>query len=149
MTRIIAVALGCVLLAGGRTAVAEECRGSVTQAEAVAAEDARYKAQMGDDYATLETLLGDDLVYTHSSAAVDTKKSYIEAMRSGAVKYKSMKRSEVTVRTYGCVAVLTGRADFVVSSKGQESPSALRFHSTWVKRSGGLQFVSWQSTRVP
>jgi hypothetical protein len=59
-----------------------------------------------------------------------------------------MKRSDVTTRTFGCIASLTGRADFIVSNKGQESPSNLRFTAIWAKRDGGLQFVSWQSTRL-
>jgi hypothetical protein len=79
---------------------------------------------------------------------VGNKARYIESMRSGAVKYRSMKRSDVMVRTYGCVAILTGRADFVVSNKGQDSTVALRFHTIWVKRDGGLQFISWQATRL-
>jgi hypothetical protein len=145
MKALIGLVLGYVLVIG--TADAEECRGSVTEAEAVAAEDSRYAAQMGGNFAALEKLIGDDLVYTHSSAAVDNKKTYIESMRSGAVKYNSMKRSDVTVRTYGCVAILTGRADFVVSNKGQNSNVVLRFHAIWAKRDQGLQFVSWQATR--
>jgi hypothetical protein len=150
MNRVV-VLLGCLLVgigAGGR-AYAQECRGSVTETEAQSAEDARYAAQMAGDFAALEKLLGKDLVYTHSSAAVDNKTSYIESQRSGVVRYKSMKRSDVTVRTYGCIAILTGKADFLVSNKGQESTTALRFHAIWAKRDAGLQFVSWQATRLP
>jgi ketosteroid isomerase-like protein len=137
----------CALLSG--TARGEECRGSVTEAEALAAEDARYAAQMGADVAALEKLLADDLVYTHSNAAVDDKKAFIEALRSGATKYRTMKRSDTRTRTYGCVAILTGRADFQTTTKGQDSAVALRFHAIWVKRPAGLQFISWQSTRLP
>jgi hypothetical protein len=115
----------------------------------LAAEDARYAAQMRNDFAAMEKLFGDDLVYSHSNAAVDNKKTYIESMRSGTVKYRVMKRSDVNVRTYGCVAVLTGKADFETTNQGQDSSVELRFHTLWVKRGDALQFVSWQSTRVP
>src|SRR5687767_6936091 len=104
MKVLIGLVLGYALLIG--TARAEECRGSVTEAEATAAEDARYAAQMSGNYADLEKLLGDDLVYTHSSAAVDTKKAFIESVRSGAVKYRSMKRSGTSTRIYGCMAII-------------------------------------------
>lgn len=151
MNRLLILLVGSALLGSvaDGSAPAEECRGSVTAAEAVAAEDARYKAQMDGDFATLEKLLGDDLVYSHSTAAVDNKAAYIESMRSGAVKYRSMKRSDAIVRAYGCVAIITGRADFVVSNKGEDSNVALRFHAIWAKRDAGLQFVSWQATRLP
>jgi hypothetical protein len=143
---VLGLVLGYALVLG--TAGAEECRGSITAAELTAAEDARYAAQMSGDVAALEKLIGDDLVYTHSSAAVDNKKAFIESQRSGAVKYRSMKRSDTTPRIYGCIGILTGRADFEVSNKGLDSAVALRFHAIWAKRAAGLQFISWQSTRL-
>jgi hypothetical protein len=70
-------------------------------------------------------------------------------MRSGNVKYRVMKRSNVKVRTYGCIAIITGDADFDVTVKGQDLSVQLRFHTVYAKRPGGLQFISWQATRVP
>jgi hypothetical protein len=135
------------LVAGA--AQAEECGGPVTAEEALAAEDARYAAQTGDDYAALDKLLGDELVYVHSSAVVDNKASYIESQRSGAVKYRVMRRSDVTVRTYGCIAIISGLGNYDVTVKGQDLAVEIRFHSIWAKRDDGLQFVSWESTRNP
>ncbi|HEU5283273.1 MAG TPA: nuclear transport factor 2 family protein [Burkholderiales bacterium] len=130
-------------------ASAQECSGTITAEEALRAEDARYTAQTTNDFATMQKLFGEDLVYIHSSAAVDDKAAYIESMRSGNVKYRTMKRSNVKVRTYGCIAVLTGDADFDVTVKGQELSVQLRFHTVYAKRPAGVQFVSWQATRVP
>jgi hypothetical protein len=117
--------------------------------EAQKAEDARYAAQMNDDFPAMEKLFADDLIYTHSSAVVDSKKTYIESMSSGNVKYKIMRRSDTTVRTYGCIAIITGLGNFDVRVKGQDLSVELRFTSLWIKRDGALQFVSWQATRVP
>lgn len=128
---------------------AQSCGGPVTAQEALAAEDARYAAQTGNDFAAMERLFGEDLVYTHSSSALDNKATYIDSMRSGTVKYRVMDRSDVAVRTYGCVAILTGKADFDVTVKGEDISVALRFHTVWVKRDRGLEFVSWQATRIP
>ena len=60
-----------------------------------------------------------------------------------------MRRSGVTVRTYGCIAILSGQANFDVTVKGQDLSVELRFHTVWAKRDRGLQFVSWQATRGP
>jgi len=133
----------------GGTAWAEECSGAITAEEALHAEDARYTAQTANDVAALERLFGQDLVYIHSSAAVDDKGSYIESMRSGTVKYRAMRRSDVKVRTYGCLAIITGNAEFDVTARGKDVSVQLRFHSVWAKRDQGVQFVSWQSTPVP
>jgi len=130
-------------------AAAEECSANITADEALRSEDARYAAQTGDDFAALEQLIGDDLVYIHSSAVVDNKTNYIDSQRSGTVKYRSMRRSDVTVRTYGCLALITGLANFDVTLKGQDLAVEIRFHSVWAKRAGSIQFVSWEATRVP
>jgi Domain of unknown function (DUF4440) len=142
---------GCLLLGliGGSAAWAGECATPVTEVEAQSAEDLRYAAQTGDDFAAMHKLFGEDLVYAHSSTLLDNKASYIESMRSGAVKYRVMRRSDVTVRTYDCLALITGKANFEVTVKGQDITAELRFHSIWAKRANGLEFISWQATRVP
>jgi hypothetical protein len=136
-----------LVLSGG--ALANDCGGPIDAADAEAAEDARYAAQTTDDFAALEKLLANDLVYIHSSAVVDNKASYIESMRSGNVKYRVMKRSDVTVRTFGCVAIITGLANFDVTLKGQDVAVEIRFHSIWARRDKGLEFISWEATRTP
>jgi hypothetical protein len=133
----------------GSAAFAEDCSGTITADEALRAEDARYAAQTGDDFAALQRMIGEDLVYIRSSAVVDNKATYIESQRSGTVKYRSMKRSDVTVRTYGCLAIITALGNFDVTVKGQDISVELRFHSIWAKRAAGVQFISWNATRVP
>jgi hypothetical protein len=151
MNTLKGLLVGCGMLGilASGAVFAEQCGGPVTADEALAAEDARYAAQTGDDYAALEKLIGSDLVYIHSSAVVDNKASYIDSMRSGNVKYRTMQRSDVTVRTYGCLAVITGLANFDVTVKGQDLAVEIRFHSIWASRDKGLQFISWEATRVP
>jgi hypothetical protein len=120
---------------------------TITEAEALRAEDARYAAQMSNDFAAMERLFGDDLVYIHSSTVIDTKASFIESMRSGAVKYHAMTRGDVKVRTYGSVAIIAGSGSFQVTARGQDLRLELLFHAVWAKRAAGVQFVSWQATR--
>jgi hypothetical protein len=136
------------IVAGGTT-WAEDCSEAITAEETLRAEDARYTAQTTNDFAAMERLFGQDLVYIHSTAAMDDKGSYIGSMRSGAVKYRAMRRSDVKVRTYGCLAIITGNAEFDVTAKDKDITVQLRFHSVWAKRGQGAQFVSWQSTPVP
>ena len=151
MKRLSGLLLGFAILSvtGAMPARAGDCGGPVTADEALAAEDARYAAQMGDDYGALQKLLGNDLVYVHSSAVVDTKATYIDSMKSGTVKYRVMRRSDVTVRTYGCVAIISGLGNFDVTVKGQDVAVEIRFHSIWAKRDNGLEFISWEATRTP
>ncbi len=148
MRYAIAILLSCLVQPIAGLAQAAACE-PVTEAQVQAAEDARYAAQTSLDYTALERLLADDLMYIHSSAVVDNKQSYIDSMRDGSVRYLAMKRSEVQVRTFGCLAVMTGVGQFDVQLKDKPLSVELRFHSLWISREGKLQFVSWQSTRLP
>ena len=141
------VALGVVT---GGAASAEECSGSITAQEALRAEDARYLAQIANDFAAMEQMFGPELVYIRSvDGAVADKHAYIESMRSGTVKYRAMRRSDVRVRTYDCLAIITGFFELDLTVRGGDVSEQSRFHSVWAKRGQGVQFVSWQSTRVP
>jgi hypothetical protein len=97
----------------------------------------------------MEKLFSSDLVYIHSSSVLDNKASFIESMRSGTVKYKVMRRSDVTVRTYGCVAIINGIGNYDVRVKENDMNVVLRFTSIWQKKDNALEFISWQSTRIP
>src|SRR5690242_13232993 len=92
-------------------AKAAGCDGAITADEALRAEDARYAAQTKSDFDGMQRLFGDDLVYVHSTAVVDSKASYIDRQRSG-LHYRVMKPSDVKVRVFGCVAVVTGKGDY-------------------------------------
>ena len=146
---LLGAAAGGALALGAGGAFAAECGGTISADEALKGEDARYAAQTAGDFAAMERLFGDELLYTHSSGKSDSKASYIELQRSKSVVYRSMQRSDVNVRTYGCVAIITGSGHYEVTVNGKDSTVDLLFHSVWVKRNGGVQFVSWESTLAP
>ena len=142
--------LGMLVLGAAGAAAGQECSGAITADEAMKAEMARYAAQTANDFAAMEKLFGGDLTYNHSSAATDTKASYIESMRSGRTKYRKMTpNSDLKTRTYGCVAIITGTAVYEVTAGGQDRSVPLRFTAIWAKRPAGVEFVSWQSTGIP
>ena len=147
--RVSAVFAVLGLVAAG-AAAAQECTGTITADEAMKAETARYAAQTSNDFAAMEKLFGNDLTYNHSSAASDDKAKYIDAMRSGRTKYRTMKpNGDVKTRTYGCIAIITGTAVYEVTAGGQDRTVPLRFTAIWAKRPSGVEFVSWQSTGIP
>ncbi len=121
---------------------------TITSQEALAAEEERFAAQMTGDIPALERLISDELVYVHSSTVEDTKVSFIESLRSGNVRYRTMERSDTVVRTYGSVAIITGKAQFGVTVRGQDLTLNLLYHAIWTKGSRGIQFISWQATRT-
>jgi hypothetical protein len=114
-----------------------------------AAETSRLRALVEADYTALDQLLASDLVYTHSTAKVDTKTSYLEPLLSGRTRYQSLEPEDVRIRAYGTAAVVTGVLRSVALVSGKESRTNMRFTNVWVQRSGRWQMVAWQSTRLP
>ncbi|HEY7580185.1 MAG TPA: nuclear transport factor 2 family protein [Acetobacteraceae bacterium] len=108
----------------------------------------RMQAMAQKDVATLNDLLADDLIYTHSSARLDTKQSLIGAMESGATVYNAVDPSDIKAQDLGSAVVLTGIARIRVTSGGKPNAFAVRFTDVYADRGGKWQMVAWQSTRL-
>ena len=112
-------------------------------------EDKRYAAMCGGDFAALERMLHDELLYTHSSGLTDTKATWLASLRSGKAKYKSAVRSDQKVRLAGDTALVTGRTTIEAEVNGQPLSLRLVFLNAWTKTSKGWKFIAWQSTPQP
>ena len=98
----------------------------------------------------LAAMLSPTLTYTHSSAALDNKEKFLDALRSGQIVYKALKHSDVQVRfPTPDVAILNGLSDvsFVGGGKPQEVP--LRFTIVYVKKDGVWLMEVWHAARRP
>jgi len=112
--------------------------------------DKKRMSAMGQkDVKTLNELLSDDLVYTHSSARQDTKQTLIAAMESGKTVYTSVVPSEVKAQDCGDAVGLTGVARISVNSGGKPNSFGVRFTDVYANKGGRWQMVTWQSTRLP
>lgn len=109
----------------------------------------RMQAMATKDFSTLGSVLADDLIYTHSSARLDTKQSLIANMQSGSTVYASIEPSDVTAQDLGDAVVLTGIAQIKVVSNGKPNAFGVRFMDVYARRGGNWQMVAWQSTRLP
>jgi len=112
-------------------------------------QDRRFKATVEADVDTLGRMLTDDMTYTHSSAAVDDKASFIDSLRSGRADYQSIVPEERGVRFYGDAAVVAGVAHVLVQAGGRDIDVRLRFTELYVRQGGRWRMALWHSTRVP
>lgn len=108
----------------------------------------RMAAMVALDVPFLRAVLADDLIYTHSSAKVDSKGSLIEAMTSGTNAYTALEASDVAARDLGGYVMLTGAAAMTVSLSGRPTSFKVRFLDLWALRDGVWQMIAWQSTRL-
>jgi ketosteroid isomerase-like protein len=117
--------------------------------EILALEDKRFAAMIARDLATLDKLVHEDLLYTHSSGITDTKASWLESLKSGKTKYKSASTSERQVRFFGEVALVRGKAAIEAEINGQSRSLKLLFLNAWVRTPQGWKFCAWQSCPQP
>jgi ketosteroid isomerase-like protein len=109
----------------------------------------RMTAMAEQDYATLNDLIAEDLVYTHSTARLDTKVSLIGNMKSGSTVYTSVVPSDVKAQDLGDSVVLTGSCRIGVNAGGRPNSFGVRFTDVYARRGGRWQMIAWQSTRLP
>lgn len=103
------------------------------------------KAIVAKDYATLEKVLADDLIYTHSNGNEDSKKSYIDKLKSGAQKYtKAEHAGDIRVKLYGNTAVVVSQL-----KTATDTEFTLSLLHVYVKHGNRWQMVAHQSARLP
>jgi len=130
-------------------ASASALAGEVEQA-VLAAQDRRIALTVAGDLAGLGAAMSDDLTWTHSNANVETKAEFLEAIRSGKYRYKSMTFDDRRVRLHGdSTAIVSGTCRVQVTSGGREIDIKLRFTELYVKSGGAWKMALWHSTRVP
>src|SRR5882672_816452 len=102
----------------------------------------RMSAMAQRDIAALNELIADDLIYTHSSARLDTKKSLIGNMESGSTVYTVVEPSDVKAQDLGDAVVLTGSCRIGVNTGGRANSFGVRFTDVYAKRGGRWQMVT-------
>ena len=120
--------------------------------EVMQTEAERTAALDHSDLAALERIMADDVTYVHASGKVDTKASYLAAIRSGQLHYISWEPKGLHVRVVGNSAVINGEyAVRVKDARVQAVPFNINILvlSVYARREGRWQQIAWQSTRDP
>jgi hypothetical protein len=149
----------CLVL-GASSVLAAPAQSNLSQTakEVMATEQARTSALEHSDVAALERIMADDVTYIHASGKVDTKKSYLDAIRSGQLHYLSWRPKNLQVRVLGdpgeagggSGAVINGKyAVRVTDSRVQPTPFDMNIFilTVYAWRNGRWQQIAWQSTR--
>jgi ketosteroid isomerase-like protein len=120
------------------------------KAEIKKREDRRFQAMIDSDFDTLEELLGDHLVYTHSTAQADTRAEYIALCKKGVFKYLKIERPIENMQVYGDdTVIVTGHTRMDAIIEGTPKLLNSRYTNVWRKGPKGWQMVVWQSTPIP
>lgn len=141
-TQIMKTLLASILLLVAAQLFADE-----SQLVAVkAADKARVEAVLAGDKDKLSEILSDELRYAHSSGAVDTKKSFIDAVTGGKMKYTAIDYEEQNFTLAApTIALMNGRAHLKVGSMD----ASMSFLAVWRNENGQWKFLAWQSCKLP
>lgn len=126
--------------------------GQTDAAPALAGEQARRAALLAGDGDALASLLSPELVYVHSTGARDRRDSYVEKIRSGALRYLNLDFEDLQAVSAGeGVVVLTGRMQATVRRDGQDRAVRSLYLAVWVRRddANGWWMVAHQGTPLP
>jgi hypothetical protein len=144
MTRFTASLFFIALLAGCQTRSAPPNLGEV---EAV--ERARFQTFVKADTAAMQAVLGDDLLYCHSTGKCQTKRELIAAFASKDTVYRKLNLVDMKPRAIGSAVLINGKVEITAEQSGQSVSFQGIYSDVYVKRDGRWQLVSWQSTRSP
>jgi ketosteroid isomerase-like protein len=122
---------------------------SDTIREVLDADESRCRALVSNDLDALAKILHDELVYTHSSGTSDGKEGILANVRSGKVKYRTLRRDNVKVTMFGDTARMNGHIVLETTRDGIERTLDNLFLSLWVKTAGTWQMAAWASTPLP
>ncbi len=143
--RLIAIFRSALLMALATVLMAGPASPKV-EAEIRAAEKSWIEAMLKADTKTLEKLLADDLMYTHSDTRLETKADLIKTIGDGSQKYSSIEITDQKYRQYDDTVVATHKIYLNNVKSGM-----VRVYVThvWAKTKGSWQLVNRQSTRLP
>ena len=115
--------------------------------EIKALEDRRYRAMSGDA-AVLDELCSDDLIYTHSKADYDDKRSYLHKVGSRYFTYLEITHPADRILVVDSAALVTGRMTAKVLVAGTIVHVDNRYPRGLGARAGPPKFVAYQLTPI-
>ncbi len=115
--------------------------GPKVEKEILAIMETYKEAMIHNDTATLDKLLSDDLVFTHSHGEFQNKAQVLKS-ETGPPHIMRMEFSNTTVKIYGNTALVKGRVDLWHS----DSVVHMDILHVWVRGSKGWQLVARQAT---
>ena len=145
MTRKIALfllpALGVAVLAQTPKKVAPPKASGVAQT-LMTLEETWVDALQKGDTAALDSVLADTYVDTDEQGHRTDKQAVLSALKSGDLKFESVKVRDMQVHTYGYAAVVTGIGDQRGRFKGQALIPKVAFTDTFIQQSGRWRAVA-------
>jgi ketosteroid isomerase-like protein len=109
---------------------------SSTPKELIGLENRFNEALVRGDVAVIEEIEANDLIFTDAAGLVTSKADEIQSLKSGDVKFDSVKMTDTRVQDLGNVSVVTGSLMEKAQYKNTDISGTYRFTDVWAKRKG-------------
>jgi hypothetical protein len=114
--------------------------------ELLKADATRREAMINADVDILSKLLGENLIWTHSSGKTEDKRAVLAAINSRTVEYQVLTIDEHIVTQYDNLFIYSGILDGRASRDGVGKDLKSKFLSVWEFDDTGFKMLAWQST---
>lgn len=109
----------------------------------------REKAVIACDMATLKEILGEDLIYVHSSGMAESRDLYLSRVAEGFYVYRGFEVLARQFRFFGDTVLVNADIKIDVVARGNPKLLMSRVCQAWTRRDGRWQLVTWHSTLMP
>ena len=130
-----------------QTLVGQDKMSDNAKQKVISAQEARFSAMINADTERLDTLLADELSYSHTTGWTETKSDFLSTIETRKIDYLSLDSKKPEVRIYDNTAVITGLADVKVSVRGEQKEFTIRFLEVYRKHDNSWKLVAWQSVK--
>src|SRR6266487_2824976 len=107
------------------------------------------EAHLRGDAATLDQLWADDFELIVPKMTEMKKSEVLAFARSGRMKFQTYETSDIEVRTYGDMAIVTGKMKRVRTLQGQAITDNWQFSKIYRRKNGQWQVVHFQASDAP
>lgn len=101
------------------------------------------------DAAALNHLLMEDFIYTSARGEVLHKQQYLANLSSGEVRMTAEDYTDLEVRHYKDVAIVTGVVTLKAQYRGQDISGSNLFTKVWVKHEGRWRSLALHACLLP
>ena len=146
----VAILLSVAIPSAAKPQQGARASGRIADDPLLALQKKYQDACLAGDAAALDSLLADDMVFVHGGAAMDTKASFIESIKSGKLKIASYEASDPKIVHFRGGAIISAVSDVGLASPNGGAPRVLRMRisSVWIPRLAGWQMILTQATPV-
>jgi ketosteroid isomerase-like protein len=104
------------------------------------------EAIVAKDFARLEALYADDFVFTHGTGLVQTKRQWLDSLRSIETRFLTRELDSTSVELHPDVAIVTGRLLVCRQSTSGAVRYGLQYVRVYSQKSGLWQLISHRTT---